>query len=89
MAARRKFDLTALRKVHIEVGGKRVVAWEPKDPSFRNLGRWTDPQALLRRMYEQEHPRESLDELGPGRHWQATWKGRFNPAAKQKKKSAA
>ncbi len=89
MATKTKPDLKALRKVHIEVGGKRIVAWEPKDPNLRNLGRWTDPQALLRRMYEQEHPEDALETLGPGRQWQATWKGRFNPGLKQKSRTAA
>lgn len=89
MAAKKKLDLKSLRKVHIEVGGKRVVAWEPRDPALRNLGRWTDPHALLRRMYEQQNPENTLEELGPGRHWQNTWKGRFNPTLKQKNRSAA
>ncbi|GIW43713.1 MAG: hypothetical protein KatS3mg077_0995 [Candidatus Binatia bacterium] len=89
MTAKKKLDLKALKKVYIEVGGKRVPAWEPKDPALRSLGRWTDPEALLRRMYEQEHPEDALEFLGPGRQWQTTWKGRFNPALKQKNRRAA
>ncbi len=89
MATKKKLDLKTLKKVHIEVGGKRVVAWQPKDPALQNLGRWTDPQALLRRMYEQQNPEETMESLGPGRHWQATWKGRFSPSTKQKSRTTA
>lgn len=84
MAAKKKPDLKSLRKVYIEVGGKRLAAWEPKDPNLRNLGRWTDPRALLRRMWEQAHPQSALEALGPGRQWQATWKGKFHPSLKRK-----
>jgi hypothetical protein len=80
--------MTALREVQIDIGGKDVVAWEPKDASLRSLGRWTDPKALLRRIYELEHPEESQPE-GPGRQWQATWRGRFAPARRGKTRTAA
>ena len=79
---------SALRKVYIELSGKRVAAWEPKDPARRGLGRWTDPQALLTRMYELDHPEEFVPE-GPGRQWQATWRGRFSVPAKTKSRDAA
>jgi len=77
--------LDALKRVHIELGDKTVVAWEAKDPALRMLGRWTDPKALLRRIYELEHPEENVPE-GPGRQWQATWRGRFaTPRGKSRK----
>jgi len=76
--------IDALRQVKIDIDGKRVMAWEAKDPALRILGRWSDPKALLRRIYEFEHPEENVPE-GPGRQWQATWRGRFsNPRAKRK-----
>ena len=80
--------IDALRKVHIETGGTRVVCWEPKDPTLRGLGRWTDPKALLRRIYELEHPESAVPE-GPGRQWQATWRGRFTAPARPKSRKAA
>ena len=79
--------MAALRQVKIEIGGKRVVAWEAKDQALRNLGRWSDPKALLRRIYEVEHPEESIPE-GPGRQWQATWRGRFAVPRHKSKKAA-
>lgn len=84
--AMKKID--ALRKVEIEIDGKRVTAWETKEPSLRALGRWTDPKALLRRIYELEHPETTVPE-GPGRQWQATWRGRFAPAHRPKSRKAA
>lgn len=79
--------LKSLRKVHIEVGGQRVVAWEPKDPSLRSLGRWTDPEALLRRIHEIQHPEPAVE--GPGRQWAQTWRGRLVAGPKAKAKRAA
>ena len=80
--------MNALREVHIQAGGTRVVCWEPKDPALRGLGRWTDPKALLRRIYEVEHPDEAPVPEGPGRQWQATWRGRFAPARPKPRKAA-
>lgn len=80
--------MSDLRKVFIQLGNERVVAWEPKDPAKRALGRWTDPEALLRRMYEIDHPEEFVPE-GPGRQWQATWRGRFTGPAKPRSRDAA
>jgi hypothetical protein len=80
--------MNALREVHIETGGTSVVCWEPKDPAMRALGRWTDPKALLRRIYEVEHPEANVQE-GPGRQWQATWRGRFAPPSRPKSRKAA
>jgi hypothetical protein len=80
--------IEALRQVQIEIGKKRVVAWEAKQAALRNLGRWTDPKALLRRIYEFEHPETAIQE-GPGRQWQATWRGRFAPNARHKPRKAA
>jgi N-acetyl-beta-hexosaminidase len=80
--------IDALKRVQIELGGKTVVAWEAKDPALRLLGRWTDPKALLRRIYELEHPEENAPE-GPGRQWQATWRGRFSGAPRSKSRKAA
>jgi len=79
----------AIREVRIKIGGKTVTAWEPKSPILRNLGRWTDPKALLRRIHEVEHPEEVPVPEGPGRQWQATWRGRFNPSPRQKSRKAA
>jgi hypothetical protein len=84
-----KKAMSALREVHIAIGDASVTAWEPKEASFRNLGRWTDPKALLRRIYELEHPESITTPEGPGRQWQATWRGRFSPAKHSKTKSAA
>ena len=81
-------SMNELRKVYIEAGPQRFPAWEAKDPRLQALGRWTDPQALLRRIYEWEHPEETVDE-GPGRQWQATWRGRFVPGARTKRRNAA
>jgi hypothetical protein len=80
--------MSALREVHIDIGERSVTAWEPKDPGLRSLGRWTDPQALLRRIYELEHPEANAPE-GPGRQWQATWRGRFTPPKRAKARPAA
>lgn len=80
--------MNALREVHIGIGERTVSAWEPIDPGLRSLGRWTDPQALLRRIYELEHPEEAAPE-GPGRQWQATWRGRFTPPKRAKARTAA
>jgi len=82
-----KKKMGALREVQIHIGGKRVLAWEPKDQSLRLLGRWTDPKALLRRIYEFQHPEENVPE-GPGRQWQATWRGRFSPNRAKPRKAA-
>ena len=80
--------MSALREVRIEAGGTRVICWEAKDPALRGLGRWTDPKALLQRIYELEHP-ETVVQEGPGRQWQATWRGRFAPPARSKPRKAA
>jgi hypothetical protein len=81
--------MDALRKVQIEIGGKQVAAWETKDPAMRTaLGRWTDPKALLRRIYEIEHPEATVPE-GPGRQWQASWRGRFAMSPRSKSRKAA
>ena len=80
--------MDALRQVDIEIGGKHVIAWETKEPALRALGRWTDPKALLRRIYELEHPEKAVPE-GPGRQWQATWRGRFTVSPRQKPRKAA
>lgn len=69
--------MSALHEVHIRIEGKHVVAWEAKEVALRPLGRWTDPKALLRRIYEFEHPEETQAD-GPGRQWQATWRGRYS-----------
>ena len=83
----KKPDLSALRKVTLQAGDNRVVAWIAKDPALQSLGRWSDPQALLRRIYELEHPEEAaLD--GPGRQWQSTWRGRFTPSRPKSRKAA-
>ncbi len=79
----------ALRQVHIEIGGKRVVAWEAKEQVLRALGRWSDPKALLRRIYRFEHPEETEPPNGPGRQWQATWRGRFAASPRSKSRKAA
>jgi len=79
----------ALRQVQIEIDGKRVVAWEAKDRPLRALGRWTDPKALLKRIYQFEHPEEVEVRGGPGRQWQATWRGRFAAPSRQKSRKAA
>jgi hypothetical protein len=81
--------MDALRQVHIEIGGKHVVAWEAKDRPLRALGRWTDPKALLRRIYQFEHPEEVEILGGPGRQWQATWRGRFAAPSRPKSRKAA
>jgi hypothetical protein len=86
MQLMKKID--ALREIHIQIGGKRVTAWEAKEPGLRQLGRWTDPKALLRRIYEFEHPEATVVE-GPGRQWQATWRGRFAAAPRSKSRKAA
>ena len=80
--------MDALKQVHIEIGGKPVVAWEAKEPALRLLGRWTDPQGLLRRIHELQHPEENVPE-GPGRQWQATWRGRFAATPRSKSRKAA
>jgi hypothetical protein len=81
--------MDALREVRIKISGKTVSAWEAKAPALRALGRWTDPKALLRRIYEVQHPEEAPTPEGPGRQWQATWRGRFNQAPRQKSRKAA
>jgi len=81
--------MDALREVRIKISGKTVSAWEAKEPTLRSLGRWTDPKALLRRIYEVQHPEEVPVAEGPGRQWQATWRGRFNQAPRQKSRKAA
>ncbi len=81
--------MDALRQVDIEIAGKHVVAWETKDPGLRALGRWTDPKALLRRIYELEHPEVTAVPEGPGRQWQSTWRGRFSTASRQRSRKAA
>ncbi|MFQ5666312.1 MAG: hypothetical protein ACE5I7_07750 [Candidatus Binatia bacterium] len=80
--------MDALREVQIEIGGRFVTAWEAKKPSLRRLGRWTDPKALLRRIYELDHPEVTVAE-GPGRQWQATWRGRFTHPRRAKPRRAA
>jgi hypothetical protein len=80
--------ISTLREVRIDIGGNAVSAWEAKEPTLRSLGRWTDPEALLRRIYELEHPEENVPE-GPGRQWQATWRGRFVPNRGRNRKVAA
>ncbi len=82
-----KPTIKSLRKVYIDVGGQRVVAWEPKDPNLRSLGRWTDAQALLRRIDELDNP--TADAAGPARQWQQAWRGRIAVASKAKSKRAA
>lgn len=81
--------LDTLRQVQIEIGGKRVTAWEAKDRALRGLGRWTDPKALLQRIYQSEHPEEAEVAEGPGRQWQATWRGRFAGSPRSKSRKAA
>lgn len=81
-------SLKSLRKVYIEVRGQRVVAWEPKDPSLRSLGRWTDPEALLRRIHDIEDPQPPEVE-GPGRQWAQSWRARLVARPKGKAKRAA
>ena len=81
--------MDALREVQIKIGGKRVVAWEARDRILRALGRWTDPKALLQRIYLAEHPEELENQEGPGRQWQATWRGRFTAAPRGKARKAA
>ena len=81
--------IDALREVRIKIGARNVSAWEAKAPALRMLGRWTDPKALLKRIYEVEHPEEVTVPEGPGRQWQATWRGRFNPTSRQKSRKAA
>jgi hypothetical protein len=83
----KKMDV--LRQVNIEIDGKRVAAWETKDRALRALGRWTDPKALLRRIYQFEHPEELEVPGGPGRQWQATWRGRFTVSPRLKSRKAA
>ena len=81
--------MDALRAIRIEIGGKDVTAWEAKDPALRMLGRWTDPKALLRRIYAFQHPEEAEVLEGPGRQWQATWRGRFSTPPRAKSRKAA
>jgi hypothetical protein len=85
----KKRRMDALQEVEIVLGGKRVMAWEAKDPSLKALGRWTDPKALLQRIFEIEHPDEVPVPDGPGRQWQATWRGRFNAGPRAKSRKAA
>ncbi|MFI5396857.1 MAG: hypothetical protein ACHQ9S_15075 [Candidatus Binatia bacterium] len=86
--ALKKMD--SLRQVHIKIDGKPVVAWEPKDRALRAaLGRWTDPKALLGRIYAVQHPEEMETQEGPGRQWQATWRGRFTSPQRTKSRKAA
>jgi len=82
-------NMDTLRKVHIVIGGRPVDAWEAREPVLRALGRWTDPKALLRRIYLAEHPEELEAQEGPGRQWQATWRGRFSGAPRAKAQKAA
>jgi len=81
--------MSTLRQVRIEIGGKMVTAWEPKDPALHLLGRWTDPQALLRRIHELQHPEEAELADGRGRQWQSTWRGRFTRPQRTKPQRAA
>jgi len=81
--------MSALREVRIKIGKKMVTAWEPKAQNLQNLGRWTDPKALLKRIHEIEHPEAVPVPEGPGRQWQATWRGRFNVAPRPKPRKAA
>ncbi len=82
-----KTEMNTLRQVQIELGGRSVQAWEPKELSMRSLGRWTDPDALLRRIHELQHPEETVAD-GPGRQWQATWRGRFAPNRGPRRRTA-
>jgi hypothetical protein len=83
-----KINLDKLRKVRIQTGGEAVWGWEAKDPALRNLGRWTDPQGLLQRIHEIQHP-ESAPDPRPGRQWQATWRGQFSSTARRRGRKAA
>jgi len=84
-----KAKLDTLRKVRLETGGEAVWGWEAKDPALRILGRWTDPQGLLKRIYEFQHP-ETVENQGlPGRQWQATWRGQFTHAPRRRGSKAA
>jgi hypothetical protein len=88
--ALKKMD--SIRQVHIERDGKPFVAWEPKDRVLRAaLGRWTDPKALLERIYAVQHPEETEAQEGggPGRQWQSTWRGRFTSPQRGKSRKAA
>jgi hypothetical protein len=81
--------MDTLRRVLIQIANKRVAAWEAKDQGLRALGRWTDPQALLQRIYQFEHPEELEAQEGPGRQWQATWRGRFSGGPRARSRKAA
>jgi len=83
-----KAKLDTIRKVLLQTGGEAVLGWEAKDPALRILGRWTDPQGLLKRIYEFQHP-ETVEDQGPGRQWQATWRGQFTPAHRRRGRKAA
>ncbi len=80
--------LNALRQVRIKIDDRIDVAWKSKDPPQRNLGRWTDPKALLRRIYELKHPDKVAATDGPGRQWQATWQGRFRVNRQRSRRAA-
>jgi hypothetical protein len=84
----KKKSVAALRQVKIQIDGHRVVAWEAKEPTMHTLGRWTDPKGLLQRIHEIEHPEEAAAD-GPGRQWQATWRGRFAPNSRGRTRKAA
>ena len=87
MKPKSKFE--TLRRVCIETGaGDVVMGWEAREPALRILGRWTDPEALLKRIHEVQHPEEVQDQ-GPGRQWQATWRGQFAPAHRKRGRKAA
>jgi hypothetical protein len=80
--------MDALRQVRLEIGGEYTTAWEAKDPALRILGRWTDPKALLQRIYEIQHPESVVVPEGPGRQWQSTWRGRFAGGRPKSRKAA-
>lgn len=82
-------SMDTLRKVEILIADKPVTAWEAKDQGLRALGRWTDPKALLQRIYQFQHPEEMETQEGPGRQWQATWRGRFSGTPRAKSRKAA
>ena len=82
-------SMDTLRQVQIRINGKQVTAWQAKDQALRALGRWTDPKALLQRIYQLQHPEEMETQEGPGRQWQATWRGRFSGTPREKSRKAA
>ncbi len=85
----KKQSESVLRRVRIEIAGHVTEAWQAKDERYSStLGRWSDPEALLKRIHELEHPEEVKVLEGPGRQWQATWRGRFVPKRPKTQKAA-